>query len=119
MGKMKEATEAMKRFGAVAGAATHKYRISAEGDDAVLLFGKHKGKEVSTLAKKEPGYLSWMLRQEFPEELLEIVHYQLSKTGRITPPKTKSGSRIEFRASGSPPKHYACRSEIITEDEIE
>ncbi len=55
-----------------------KYRISGDGDDAVLKFGKHKGKQISELIKTNPGYLDWMSRQDFPDELKDVIRHQQS-----------------------------------------
>lgn len=53
-----------------------RYTINIDGDDAVLKFGKHKGKSISELANSQSGYLDWILRQEFPEELKDVVVHQ-------------------------------------------
>lgn len=55
-----------------------RYTTDGHGD-ATLSFGKHKGKTVGELASGPDGrsYLRWMLKQEFPEDLLEIVKSQL------------------------------------------
>lgn len=63
------------------GALTHsklaaRFRVSEDGDDAMLLFGKHNGSNVSDLATANPGYLRWMETQEFPKKLIEIVKHQ-------------------------------------------
>ena len=113
IGKMEEATEAVRKFGKAAMRA--KYKISADGDDAVLLFGKHNGKEVSTLAKKNPDYLRWLLQQDFPEDLVEIVKYQLQK--RYTPGSTRFAAFTG--AGGKPPEHFNVRCKIVTEDDLE
>lgn len=51
-----------------------RYTVSTDGRDAVLNFGKHKGKTLSLLAlSSDASYLDWILGQEFPEELKGIV----------------------------------------------
>jgi len=52
-----------------------KVKISVDGDDAILSFGKHKGASISGLLGTEDGrsYLRWMLKQDFSDELLEVV----------------------------------------------
>lgn len=59
-----------------------KYKISADGKDAILLFGKHNGYAVSDLAKTDDGrsYLKWMLAQEFDSALKDVCSYQLRHT---------------------------------------
>jgi DNA polymerase-3 subunit epsilon len=37
-----------------------------EDNIAVFNFGKHKGKAVAEVLKKEPGYFSWMMNGDFP-----------------------------------------------------
>lgn len=48
---------------------------SIDGRDAVLNFGKFKGRTVSSLVSERDGrsYLRWILGQEFGKELKEIV----------------------------------------------
>lgn len=47
------------------------------GDDGQILynFGQHKGKPVAT----DPGYLEWMLRQDFPEQTKVITRKLLNE----------------------------------------
>jgi len=48
-------------------------------EDAILLFGKHKGSKVSALAasRETRGYLMWMLDEGFDDELKRAVLVQL------------------------------------------
>lgn len=59
--------------------SSSKYKISADGQDAILWFGRHNGYSVSDLAKTEDGrsYLKWILGQEFDVALKDICAYQL------------------------------------------
>ena len=52
-----------------------RYTVDVSGDDARLDFGKFKGLKVSELAQSTDGarYLDWILEQEFPKELKEII----------------------------------------------
>jgi hypothetical protein len=68
------------------GIRTDTYKINSDGTDALLKFGKHRGRTVSWLAVERPDYLQWMLssggrgrvdRQPFDEELLDVVRYRL------------------------------------------
>ena len=54
--------------------------------DGVLLFNKsqHKGKPLPEIAKSDPGFLSWMLSIDVPEDTKEIVRNTLSKAGQST-----------------------------------
>jgi len=40
-------------------------KFNAEGDE-IFNFGKHKGKKVSDILAKEPGYYAWMQNADFP-----------------------------------------------------
>lgn len=37
-----------------------------EADDEVFNFGKHKGKKVTDVFEKEPGYYAWIQKSDFP-----------------------------------------------------
>jgi len=52
-----------------------KYRLSGDGRDAILLFGKYKDMEMSQVAKTDEGrsYLQWMMNQGFPPELVDLA----------------------------------------------
>jgi hypothetical protein len=54
-----------------------RYTVSINGEDAVLNFGKNKGYNVSSLVETDPQYLRWMLTQEFPPPLVDVIKYQL------------------------------------------
>lgn len=60
---------------------THKYKISTDGTDALLKFGRHYGRTVSYLAAKHRSYLRWILRKaEFDQALKDVVAHQLGDT---------------------------------------
>jgi hypothetical protein len=55
-------------------------RYLIQGDwDAILMFGKYKGRMLSELATSQTGctYLHWMLQQEFEEDLKARTKHQL------------------------------------------
>lgn len=52
-----------------------RYVVSSDGDDAILQFGKHVGKSVSELQRTDPSYLDWMMHQDFPHELIDIIRH--------------------------------------------
>lgn len=64
-----------------------KYYLKTDGTDAVLNFGKHSGKALTQILDEDPSYLKWMLEQDFPEGLSEIVEELLNspKPGGIIP----------------------------------
>lgn len=43
--------------------------------DAILLFGKHKGKTLSSIFLLDKSYLDWMISQNFEKRLLDIVQH--------------------------------------------
>lgn len=61
--------------------AKKKYAVTNAGGDAVLLFGKHRAKKVSTLAMAPDGrdYLRWMTNQEFAPELQRVIREWLTR----------------------------------------
>lgn len=48
-----------------------------EGAEAVISFGKHKGKSLNWLAS-ERGFLDWMLRSDFPEDAKHLAREAIS-----------------------------------------
>jgi hypothetical protein len=72
------------------GLSTRTYKINANGSDALLKFGKHRGRTVSWLVDHEPDYLRWMLRPQdmavksadFDEALLDVVRHQLKRVDK-------------------------------------
>lgn len=59
-----------------------KYRINANGTDALLLFGRHRDSKVSDVMETARDYLEWILDQEFPDDLKDIIRYQLGRRGK-------------------------------------
>lgn len=41
--------------------------------DAVIMFGKHKGKTVSVIHWEAPDYLRWMTTQDFDPALMDVI----------------------------------------------
>ena len=65
-------------MGKMAGACRHvQYTMSMDGSDAVLLFGKYRGQSVSVLVNKDEEYCRWMLNEDFPPDLIDVVAYRL------------------------------------------
>lgn len=72
-----------------------RYVISVGGDDAVLEFGKHQGKQLSRIVESEPDYLYWMTKQDFfPKDLIDVVKHVSEKHAEST-----RASRRETRAA--------------------
>ena len=43
------------------------------GDDVVINFGKFAGRQLKDIAQNEPGFLRWIIRSDFPEEVKKIA----------------------------------------------
>ena len=41
--------------------------------EALFNFGKHKGKRVADIFRKEPGYYHWMMNGDFPENTKRVI----------------------------------------------
>lgn len=54
-----------------------KYLI--DGDEVTIQFGRHRGKKLSEMAgdREMAGYLRWMLKEEFPDDLKEEIRKAL------------------------------------------
>jgi hypothetical protein len=65
----------------VAGRKTTHYKIADDGENALILFGKHNGKTLDVIMQEDPTYLDWMLRHQdgggisFDTALLDVVQY--------------------------------------------
>lgn len=55
--------------------STLRYKISADGKDALLKFGRHRGKTLSAIAKEDPTYLRFITTSDFPDELKDVARY--------------------------------------------
>lgn len=52
-------------------------KIVWQGDEAVLGFGKHRGRPLRRMATEEPDYLRWMATASFSDEVAKIVNAAL------------------------------------------
>ena len=48
-------------------------RLKFSGDEVVINFGKNSGRRLRDLASEDPGFLRWMLRSDFSEEVKNII----------------------------------------------
>jgi hypothetical protein len=55
------------------------YRISDGGNDALLLFGKHRGYQLTEIVKKEPEYLEWLMDSSYGVDLKDIAGFVLEE----------------------------------------
>lgn len=51
--------------------ASGRFRWS--GNDAVVNFGKNYGRRLSDIAENDPGFLRWIIRSDFPEDVKKIA----------------------------------------------
>jgi hypothetical protein len=70
------------------------YRISLDGKDAGLGFGKHKGFKLSEIYATDPGYLVWMLGEDFPAELKDVIEHIRSEARKRRKELRKLGKDI-------------------------
>ena len=47
-------------------------KFNAQGDE-IFNFGKHKGKKVTDILDREPGYYAWMQNADFPEYTKKVL----------------------------------------------
>ncbi len=52
--------------------------------DILINFGKNKGQSLKTLVREDPGFLSWMLRSDFPPDTQDLIRNAMS--GRFPDP---------------------------------
>jgi DNA polymerase-3 subunit epsilon len=60
------------------------------GDDVVINFGKFAGRQLKDIAQNEPGFLRWIMRSDFPEEVKKIASDAL--IGKYPERKKASGN---------------------------
>lgn len=52
-----------------------RYKVSKDGKDALLKFGRHRGKRLSVVASEDPTYLRFIIESELPSELKDVAKY--------------------------------------------
>ena len=50
-----------------------------QNKEPIINFGKHKGKKVMDVFKKEPGYYAWIMRGDFFSKHETLFHKNLGK----------------------------------------
>ncbi len=53
-------------------------RLKFSGDEVVVNFGKNSGRRLRDLAAEDPGFLRWMLRSDFSEEVKTVIKNALA-----------------------------------------
>jgi len=75
------------------------YKISVDGEDVLLKFGRHRGKTLRQILKRDPNYLDFILRETFPTELKDVVRRIVQEKafhGRLvkaTPPDLEAAAK--------------------------
>ena len=72
-----------------------------ENNIAVFNFGKHKGKSVTEVLQKEPGYYSWMMNGDFPLYTKKV----LKELKENMKPTAKPVARVVKKAVYKPKPH--------------
>ncbi|MCM1005470.1 MAG: 3'-5' exonuclease [Prevotella sp.] len=66
--------EKLARFSVQGGNVDLSGRLSRnDADEIVFNFGKHKGKPVEEVFRKEPSYYSWIMQGDFAKDMKDIV----------------------------------------------
>lgn len=63
-------------------------RFKWNGDEVVVNFGKNSGRTLKDLAENDPGFLRWIIKNDFPDDVKEIASNALS--GKF-PSRTPAG----------------------------
>ena len=48
-------------------------RFKWNGEDVVVNFGKYSGRSLRDIAENEPGFLRWIIKNDFPDDVREIA----------------------------------------------
>ena len=52
-------------------------RFKFNGDEAVVNFGKYSGRTLRDIAENEPGFLRWIIKSDFPDDVKNIAQNAL------------------------------------------
>ena len=65
------------------------------GEDAAINFGKYTGNPLRELIRDDPGYLDWILKKDFPEDIKSVVRD--ARAGRfLTRPSSNNSNDDEL-----------------------
>ena len=53
-------------------------RLKFSGNEVVINFGKNSGRRLRDLASEDPGFLRWMLRSDFSDEVKNVIKNALA-----------------------------------------
>ncbi|MBR7106805.1 MAG: 3'-5' exonuclease [Lentisphaeria bacterium] len=68
-------------------------RFKWNGDDVVVNFGKYSGRTLKDIAENEPGFLRWIIKSDFPDDVKEIASDALM--GKFPVKRSASGTGSE------------------------
>lgn len=68
-------------------------RFKWNGDDVVVNFGKYSGRTLKDIAENEPGFLRWIIKSDFPDDVKEIASDAL--IGKFPVKRAASGTSSE------------------------
>ncbi len=57
-----------------------------ENDEEIINFGKHKGRKVEEVFKREPSYYDWMMKGQFPlytKKVITKIKLRAANTGNM------------------------------------
>lgn len=59
---------------------TARISIAVDGKDAILHFGRHRGKRLSDIVQTDKDYLQWMINEpgDFPRDLIDVARWVLN-----------------------------------------
>lgn len=78
-GNSRDGVESLKQF-AQKKSSNAANRLEQKDGEYYLTFGKHSGTSLKDLAKNNPGYLEWILKKDFEDDIKDIVKGVLAET---------------------------------------
>ena len=52
-------------------------RFKWNGDEVMVNFGKYAGRSLRDIAENEPGFLRWIIKSDFPDDVRSIAEKAL------------------------------------------
>ncbi len=107
--------EAKLAEGKDAPAALRQYSIDPSGFDALIKFGKHNGLLLSLIAQRDPGYLNWILENDFPSELKDVTREVLARRDGGEMSKAARELEASFKGMGRKAGMTTAAAEALAE----
>jgi len=83
-GNSQDGVESLKQF-AYKKSSNAANRLEQKNGEYYLAFGKHSGKSLKEMAQNNPGYLEWILKKDFEDDIKDIIKGVLAET-KVTRP---------------------------------